>query len=172
MYIPVCTSKFKEKQKLNWRITTGFEPITSCIVCGIAYHCATSVKTLVMWNVQRRYIYIVLIHFCKRHGCVLCYTCEYRVCTRMYLYVQVCTGTYPCIQAHYCMYRYIQVYTGTYWYVQVCTDTYGYVPVHTSMYQYVPVHTVMYRYVLFYTGMYRYIRVCTGIYPQKQKYNI
>ena len=60
--IPVCTGKFAEKQKLIMCITTGFEPITSCIVCGISCHCATSVHTLVMWNVQTRLIYIVFAH--------------------------------------------------------------------------------------------------------------
>ena len=103
-----------------------------------------------------------LVPFCKRHGCVLCYTCEYRVCTRMYLYVQVCTGTYPCIQAHNCMYRYIRVHTGMYRYVQIHTGMYRYIWVYTGMYEYVPVHTCMYR----------YIPVHTRIYTQKQKYEI
>ena len=62
MHIPVCTGKFAEKQKLIMCITTGFELATSCIVCGIACHCTTSVHTLVMWNVQTRYIYIVFAH--------------------------------------------------------------------------------------------------------------
>ena len=130
----------------------GFEPITSCIVCGIAYHCTTSVKTLVMCNVQRAYIYIVNAHgdwyiFANGMGayCVIRVRIEY---------VHVCT----------CMYRYVQVHTRVYRHITACTGTYRYILVHTSMYMYVQVHTGMYLYIRVYTGMYRYIQLCTGMY--------
>ena len=121
-------------------ITAGFEPITSCIVCGISYHCATSVHTLVMWNVQTRLMYIVFAHgdwyrFANGKGayCVIRVSIEYILaCTWFVLWwtesIHVCTVTYWYIQGYTCMYRYIPV----------CTGTYRYVPVHTCMYRYIP----------------------------------
>ena len=89
-----------------------------------------------------------LVPFCQRQGCVLCYTCEYRVHTCLYLFCTVMDCVYTC------MYCYILVYTRTYVYVLV----------HTRMSWYIPVCTGTYWYILGYTGMYRYIQVCTGTY--------
>ena len=109
-------------------ITAGFEPITSCIVCGISCHWATSVHTLVMWNVQTRLIYIVFAHgdwylFANGRGayCVIRVSIEYLLVPGLY-----CDGLslYMYVLLHTSIYRDIPVHTRMSWYIPVCTGTY------------------------------------------------